>query len=173
MIQLTYEPAFDPLHAMYRALRLRDGMDKTLRVPRDLFRILDFYLLFPEGLRDVRFRQEHRRLKTRALETKRAPAYGPRPEDAVLFERMRPFQEAALDTLALRGFFAAPALTDGWVEPGVGVLPPQLAEKIRQANAEEAALIEALGAFAAGYPLEGAGGLKDRTGLLEHRYDAV
>jgi hypothetical protein len=173
MIQLTYEPAFDPLHAMYRALRIRDDVTAGLRVPRDLFRILDFYLLFPESLKGVRFRQEHRGLKTRAMATKRAPAYGPRPEDAVLFERMRPFQEAALDTLALQQFFVSEALADGWVEPGRESVPPQLKERIRHINAEEAALIEALRAIAADYPLEGAGGLKDRTGLLEHRYDAV
>lgn len=173
MIQLTYEPAFDPLHAMYRALRLRESTGTTLRVPRDLFRILDFYLLFPESLKDVRFRQEHRRLKTRAAATSRAPAYGPRPEDAVLFERMRPFQEAALDTLALHHFFVPEALADGWVETSPGALPPQLAERISQANADEAPLMEALSVIAADYQLEGGGGLKDRTRLLEHRYDAV
>jgi hypothetical protein len=173
MIQLTYEPAFDPLHAMYRALRIREGADSELRVPRGLFRILDFYLLFPESLKDVRFRQKHRGLKTRAMAIKRAPAYGPRPEDAVLFERMRPFQEAALDTLALHGFFVPEALADGWVEPGREALPPELDKRIRRINDDEAALIEALRVIAADYPLEGAGGLKDRTGLLEHRYDAV
>jgi len=173
MIQLTYEPAFDPLHTMYRALRLRDGAGTNLRVPRDLFRILDFYLLFPEGLKDVRFRQDHRRLKTRAAATARAPSYGPRPADAVLFGRMRPFQEAALDTLALHRFFVPEALSDGWVESGSEPLPPELAGRIRRANTDEAALMEALRALIAGYPLEGSGGLKDRTGLLEHRYDAV
>lgn len=173
MIQLTYEPAFDPLHTMYRALRLRAGTDPQHRVPRELFRILDFYLLFPEGLKDVRFRQEHRRLKARAMATSRAPAYGPRPEDAVLFERMRPFQEAAVDTLALQHFFVPEALADGWIESGHKPLPSPLAERIRQVNANEAALIEALRVIAANYPLEGIGGLKERTGLLEHRYDAV
>jgi len=173
MIQLTYEPAFDALHAMYRALRLRDGTNAKLRVPRDLFRILDFYLLFPQRLKDVRFRQEHRRLKTRAVATKRAPPYGPRPADVVLLERMRPFQESALDTLALHHFFAPEALADGWVEPGSEILSDQLAERIRQANTDEAALIEALRIIVADYPLEGNGGLKDRTGLLEHQYDAV
>jgi len=171
MIQLTYEPAFDPLHTMYRALRLRDGTDVKSRVPRDVFRILDFYLLFPDSLKRVRLRQEHRRLKTRAVATRRAPAYGPLPEDAVLLERMRPFQEAALDTLALHHFFVPEALADGWVESGSEPLPPQLVDRIRQINTEEAALIEGLRAIAAEYPFEGVGGLKNRTGLLEHRYD--
>lgn len=173
MIQLTYEPAFDPLHTMYRALRIREGAGMTRRVPLDLFRILDFYLLFPESLNGVQFRQEHRRLKKRAVATNRAPTYGPRPEDVVLFERMRPFQEASLDTLALHHFFVPESLADGWIEAGSEPLSPQLAERVGQSNADEAALIEVLRVIAADYQLEGSGGMKDRTGLLEHRYDAV
>ena len=173
MIQLTYEPAFDPLHAMYRALRLRDGTAADLRVPRDMFRILDFYLLFPERLQNMRFRQDHRRLKTLALATKRAPSYGPRPEDPVLFERMRPFQDAAVDTLALHYYFSPEALADGWVESEPTDVSPDLGEKIRSANEKEVGLMVALRTIAAEYPLEGPNGLKDRSGLLEHRYDAV
>jgi len=173
MIQLTYEPAFDPLHSMFRALRLREAVDPNVRVPRDLYRILDFYLLFPQRLGEARLRQEHRGLKTRAAHTSRAPPYGPRPEDAVLFERIRPFQEAALDTLARHGFFSAEALEDGWVVPGREALPGRLGERIKQINTGEADLMKALGTIAAGYALDGTNGLKDRTGLLEHRYDAV
>jgi hypothetical protein len=173
MIQLTYEPAFDPLHSMFRALRLREAVDASLRVPRDLYRILDFYLLFPQRLGEARLRQEHRGLKTRAAQTSRAPPYGPRPEDAVLFERIRPFQEAALDTLARHGFFSAEALEDGWVVPESKAPPDQLIERIEHTNTDEADLMRALGTIAAGYALDGTNGLKDRTGLLEHRYDAV
>jgi hypothetical protein len=105
------------------------------------------------------------------MATERAPAYGPRPDDALLFRRMRPFQESALDTLALHRFFAPEALADGWVKMEQELLPPALAERIQRANKEESDLMEALRAIAADYPLEGAGGVKDRTGLLEHRYD--
>src|SRR5690348_16479536 len=129
MIQLTYEPAFDPLHSMFRALRLREGLGASFRLPRDLLRILDFYLLFPAGLQDIRFRPEHQRLKRQAAATKRAPPYGPRPGDAVLFERMHSFQDAALDTLALQGFFSNDALDEGWVEQGDKPVPPELAER--------------------------------------------
>lgn len=170
---LTYEPAFDPLHTMFRAFRLREGLGQPFRLPRDLFRILDFYLLFPASLQNVRFRPEHQRLKRQAAGTKRAPPYGQRPNDAMLFERMRPFQNAALDTLALQGFFSNEALNEGWVAPGEKPWPPELALRVEATNAEEANLIAALRTMASEYLLEGANGLKDRTGLLEHRYDAA
>lgn len=173
MMQLTYEPAFDPLHSMFRALRLWEGLGASFCLPRDLFRILDFYLLFPAALQGVRFRQEHQQLKRRAVATKRAPPYGPRPEDAVLFERMRPFQDAALETLALQGIFSNESLESGWVEHGHQPVPPELVERVQVANASEEALLAALRTIATSYQLEGANGLKHRTGLLEHRYDAV
>jgi len=173
MIHLTYEPAFDPLHTMFRALRLREGLSRPFRLPRDLFRILDFYLLFPASLQNLRFRPEHQRLKRQAAATKRAPSYGPRPDDLVLFERMRPFQDAALDTLALRGFFSNDALNEGWAKSENQPVPPELIGRVQATNAEEADLLTALRTIATGYQLEGVNGLKDRTGLLEHRYDAV
>ena len=173
MIQLSYEAAFDPLHAMYRAIRLREGVVAGQRLPSDLFRILDFYLLFPGSFQQIRLRPAHRKLKTRASQTRRAPPYGPRPEDPVLFERMRPYQVSALETLALQGLFSPTALEDGWVEIIEGDIPAALAARARQANTDEAGLMEALAILASDYPLTGSDGLKDRTGLLEHRYDAV
>ena len=135
--------------------------------------ILDSYLLFPAALQSVRFRPEHQRLKRQAVATKRAPPHGPRPEDAVLFERMRPFQDAALETLALRGILSNDALEEGWVEQGDKAASPELGDRVKAANATEEDLIAALRAIAVDYQLEGANGLKHRTGLLEHRYDAV
>jgi hypothetical protein len=70
-------------------------------------------------------------------------------------------------------FFAPEALADGWVETAEESLPPALAKRTQKANEEEGDLMEALRAIAADYPLEGAGGVKERTGLLEYRYDAV
>jgi len=173
MMQLTYEPAFDPLHSMFRALRLREGLEAGFRLPRDLFRMLDFYLVFPAFLQSARFRPEHQRMKREAATTKRAPPYGPQPDGMALFERMRPFQDAALDTLALQGFFQSSALDQGWVQREDHAVPPELAARIQSANATEGSLIAALRTLATEYRLEGANGLKDRTALMEHRYDAV
>jgi hypothetical protein len=56
--------------------------------------------------------------------------------------------------------------------PASEALPGRLGERIKQINTNEADLMKALGTIA-GYALDGTNGLKDRTGLLEHRYDAV
>lgn len=174
MIQLVYEPAFDALHGMFRALRLLDGMGAAGRISREHFRILDFYLLFPERAGDVRLRTEHRRRKTNVAKSgPRIPPYGPRPDDRSLLQRMQSFQVAALESLVSAGYFSAEAYAEGWVEGGSVPVPPELKSKIETANSLERELVEFLRALSQEYVLEGDNGLKARTGLMEYRYDAV
>lgn len=174
MIQLVYEPAFDALHGMFRALRLLDSVVGGGRVPRELFRILDFYLLFPERSEDVRLRPEHRKRKTKVVKSgPRIPPYGPRPDDRSLLQRMQSFQVAALESLVSAGYFSANAYAEGWVEGGSIPAPAALKSKIETANSLEKELVELLRTLSQEYVLEGSNGLKARTGLLEYRYDAV
>jgi hypothetical protein len=178
MIQISYEPAFDALHAAFRAARLQQALlPPGSRIPVDHFRILDFYLVFPDRFQDVRLRPEHRALKTQAKAVVRAAPYGPRPDDLTLFERMKPFQISGLDTLAGGRLLSVGALNDGWVEAAQDASAYQAAEPLlsraRELNSAEAGLLSSLSALMASYRLEGPDGLKHRTGLMEHRYDAV
>jgi hypothetical protein len=173
MIELSYEPAFDPAHAMFRALRLRESVLRGDRVPKDLFRMLDFHLLFPDRLKNVRLRNEHRRIKGIAERQQRQAPYGPRPDDQTLLQRMEPFTDVAVEHLAERGFFDRGALADGWVSTTAGTVPPGLAERISAVNKTDGELMAALRVLATEYPFEGGDGLKSRTGLLEYRYDSV
>jgi len=173
MIQLSYEAAFDPAHAMFRALRLREGIPSGDRVAKDLFRILDFYLLFPDRLKNVRLRREHQRIKGIAERQHWRAPYGPRPDDHALLRRMEPFVDVAVDHLAERGFLDRAALAEGWILGTPSDLPPALAERIAALNDADSELLAALRVLAIDYPLEGVDGLKHRTGLLEHRYDAA
>ena len=173
MIQLSYEPAFDPAHAMFRALRLRESVLQGERVAKELFRILDYYLLFPDRLKNARLRPEHRRIKGIAERQRRQAPYGPRPDDQTLLQRMEPFTDVAVEHLAENGFLDRDALENGWISTTASTLPLSLAERIRALNEADAELLDALRVLATEYPFDGGDGLKHRTGLLEHRYDAV
>ncbi|OUI79803.1 hypothetical protein HC62_00215 [Acetobacter tropicalis] len=173
MIQLTYEPAFDPLHSIFRALRLRQSLATDIPIPRVLFRILDFYLLFPMSISTVRLLPKHRKLKKLAASTKGVTSYGPLPDNTMLFERMQPYQDAAMDTLVLRGFFSNEGLEAGWVIPTKIEPSASLNNRLVTINAAENNLMTALNILATDYPIDGSNGLKHRTGLLEYRYDAV
>lgn len=173
VIQLTYQPAFDPFHATFRFLRLRQAVLNDASLPRDHLRILDFYLLFPFRVDDVRLFQRHRKFRKLAQQFAHTRPYGELPDDRVLFHRMGSIQGAALDTLANKRLLKADDYSRGLVSSTDEPLPSPLLAKVQELNAQQGELIEFLRALAAEYELLGPNGLKDRTGLLEHAYDAA
>src|SRR5262245_36699666 len=123
MIQLTYQPAFDPFHAVFRFLRLRQAVLSQTILPRDHFRILDFYLLFPFRSDAIRVFPRHRRFKKLARQYASVRPYGDLPEDRILFHRMTPIQGAALDTLAKKGLLDAAEYKRGLISPTPAAVP--------------------------------------------------
>jgi len=173
MIQLSFQPAFDPFHALYRILRLFTITQQHGPLHRDQVRILDYYMLFPYRAGAIRMLQKHRRFKGLLARFETRKPYGEQPDDRTLFERMEPMQIAAFQTLAKRGLIDSGELAVGSVRVTDAPIPAELEERIAAANEQDAELIEFLSALVTDLPLAGSQGLKDRTGLLEYRYDAV
>ena len=173
MTQLTYNEAFDPYHAVFRFLRLHLACDIGARLPFDTLRILDFYLLFPFRLQGMKlFADDTAWRKISKTYEDRAP-YGAMPEDSTIFARMEPFQRAAASSLVHSGHLSSGAWDANEVEFTSEVLPPVLAERCSALNAQMTDIVDILCQIKARYPLGGRDGLKDRTGLLEYRYDSV
>jgi ABC-three component (ABC-3C) system Middle Component 5 len=173
MIQLTFQPAFDPFHAVYRLLRLRPTIAEHGPLHQDHVRILDFYLLFPFRVAGIRLMPKHRSYKRLATAYAAAKPYGDQPDDQILFSRIQPMQVAALETLASRSLIDPGELEVGLVAATDLPVPPEVAKRAERANERDGDLIDFLGTLASEYPLTGGDGVKARTGLLEHRYDAV
>jgi hypothetical protein len=165
--QLVYHPAFDAYNALLRIIRILLAAPVGLDVPA--LRILDFYLLFPEALSDARMTPQLRSTVRRLAAKPRFP-YDKVPASKALFERMAAPHEAARQTLVSKGFVVA--------ETGRMVLQPsstpvELLDLAREQNQNEEDLMSTLTAFGEGFPTNGPNGLKDRSGLLEFRYDVV
>lgn len=173
MIQLSYQPALDPFHTAFRALRLLPTIRPIGRLHRDHVRILDFYLLFPFRIEGMRLAQKHRRFRRVAQDFESRKPYGEQPDDTVMFSRMEPMQHAALETLAEKALIETDEWRAGYVAPTDQAVVDELQDRVDTANAAEPELIELITALGREYELLGHNGLKDRTGLLEHRYDAV
>lgn len=173
MTQLTYNEAFDPYHAAFRFFRIHAACNIIESTAFDMLRVLDFYLLFPFRLQNMKLYSED--TNWRAISKsymKRAP-YGQMPDDNSIFARMEPFQRAAATSLAHSGYISADAwLRNEIVFTKVGP-PPDLSDRCNELNGEMADFIPLLCAMRARYPLSGRDGLKDRTGLLEFRYDPI
>lgn len=173
MMQLTYNEAFDPYHAVFRFFRLHLACDIGARLPFDTLRILDFYLLFPFRLQGMKlFANDTAWRKISKTYEDRAP-YGAMPEDSTIFARMEPFQRAAASSLVLSGHLSPAAWDTNEVEFTSEILHSDLAERCSALNAQMTDIVDILCQIKARYPLGGRDGLKDRTGLLEFRYDSV
>ncbi len=86
---------------------------------------------------------------------------------------MKPFQSVAIQSLASRSYLDPISLAKNEIAFTDKAVPAALSERISAANSDDKAVIEFLSALANEYELSGVGGLKDRTGLLEFRYDAI
>ena len=171
MISLSYHPCFDAFHGIFRIIRLFQGLQTTY-MEVDKYRILDYYLLFPWRAADVRLARPDVSLRAIAKALDKKKDYATLPEGAVLLERMRPSQQAALQTMANDGAIDTDALFQGVAKLTERIIPQNLHDLAKKKNEENAAVIGIVSALAR-YPVLGIEGLKARTSLLEHRYDNV
>ncbi len=82
-------------------------------------------------------------------------------------------QVAALDTLAANNLIDPERWKVGEVLATDQPVPPALAARLEEANYSEHDLADFLHILAVEYDLTGPNGLKARTGLMEHRQDAI
>jgi hypothetical protein len=171
MIHLSYHPAFDAFHAIFRFLRLKFRGDVS-EIEVDKLRILDYYLLFPWRASAIRLAQKYIEVRRIAKRLEEHRDYATLPTGDALLERMRASQTAALQTMAQDGIIDPIHLRNGIVTFKAFSLPAELKKRVDDKNKEESDRMTIIDVLRA-YPLLGSDGLKGRTSLLEHRYDKV
>ncbi len=80
---------------------------------------------------------------------------------------------SAVETLSKAGIVDAQVWTSEKAIVQKANIPTPLQERINEVNADQSDLIEFIGVLASHYPLLGKDGLKDRSALMEYRYDTV
>lgn len=171
MIHLSYHPAFDAFHCIFRMLRLKFFRNVQI-IEVDRLRILDYYLLFPWRAALIRLPQTDLEVRRIAKRLEGTQDYATLPTGEALLERMRPSQTAAMQTMAQDGVIDPAMLRDGIVQFLQFSLPDGLLERIAARNQNETDKMKIVDVLSA-YPLLGPDGLKGRTSLLEHRYDKI
>jgi len=173
MTQLTYNEAFDPYHATFRFLRLNLGCKFSTGVHFDMFRILDFYLLFPFNIQKMALLSEDKAWRGISKKYDNKRPYGELPDDASIFSKMEPFQRAAATSLATAGILSRDAWSENEIKFNKTEIPAGLKARCHDLNTSMQDVIEILCAMKDRYPLLGRNGIKDRSGLLEFRYDSI
>lgn len=166
---LVYHPAFDLSHGMFRMLRLLEANPER-QMKWDTFRILDLYYLFPHLLEAARLPRNMTKRKRDF--GKLGSKYTHVPTPRIFIQQLRGIHELIARSLAAKGFIEPAEFDEGVLVRTERTIPPELLRMISDAVDDEG-LIHMLAVDIAALPLTGINGLKDRTGLLEHRYDAA
>lgn len=163
---LIYHPAYDAYHCIFRMLALIDHISE---VEIDKARILDFYLTFPSLVSEIRMPHNHRSIKKIAQNY--SNNYRKPISIIATFRDMHQIQIAAIRCLAATGLIELTELDKGVIKRTKRDIPDGLLLSMRDfLNAKKdiyGFIISKLSKF----HLTGKDGLKDRTRLMEYRYD--
>lgn len=165
---LVYNPVFDAYHCVFRMLAILE-LSKSLELDR--LRILDFTLCFPSVVTKFKLPKEFLELRATAksLENPYREAMGANR----LFLSLQPTQDGALGCLAAAGFISRADLSLGRVTRTALSIPKEIEDRRQELVERESSFFSIIIGKLMELPLLGAGGLKDRSGLMEYRYDPV
>ena len=161
----------DPYHCALRVLSLLSDSSMQ-QIEWDRLRLLDFLIVFPHTLKQMRIPTEYRARRT-ALRSIPEP-YELLPNMTRLFYQLSEIQAAGMGLLSAANLIRQHALENGNIcltvhtEQQTQALETAMQE-LRYRSADWYSFVTDC---LIDYPLYGRGGLKERTGLMEHRHDA-
>lgn len=164
---LIYHPAFDAYHCVFRMLTL---IQQSNEIDLEMLRLCDFYLVFPSEIEKIRLPKElthGRNIAKAASNLYRNPI-----NTKQTFRDMSEIQVAALRNIAASGLISLDLYERGLAKKNSShILSNELSEKINSFLESNIEIFNFIINSFMKFPLHGINGLKDRTGLLEHRYD--
>ena len=167
---LIYHPVYDINHCIYRFLRILET-SRHSSFAWDLFRLLDFYSVFPHLLKNIKpFPRELSAYK-KVLNRIDAP-YESMPNHQRVFHEILNIQNTAVHNLIAKNLITADAFCKQVVQRSEENLPANL-----KANLDtDPVITEGWYRFLVDelptIPLKEKMGLKQRSQLLEYRYDS-
>lgn len=165
---LIYHPAYDAYHCAFRILALSEHI-KELEL--DKARILDFYLLFPASIAQIRLPNTLKGIRKTAQSL--ASVYHDPISPQVTFRDMQQIQETAVRCIAASGLIDVDSLEAGRLLRTETPTPVDLKAKTSEFLLQREPISNFVLRQLAEIPLRGEDGLKHRTELMEYRYDIV
>lgn len=165
---IIYHPAYDLNHCVFRFITLLSDIDEH-QIEWETMQILDFYYVFPHLLSDIR-------LPRNPIATKRTLINIPIPYETFPNPRRLMFSLKALHQEAARALVAKGILDKDLYFKSIVRLyservPEALNDQINKNEKRNTVWYQLIVKVLANYPVNGKDGLKDRTQLMEFRYD--
>ena len=173
-IMIIYHQAFDLYHTLYRMIQLLGYFRRSDYIEIDRLRIWDYYLLFPNKLSKIKLKRDEKDIKTliTTFILKVDNPYEEIIDDRKMFEKIKPYQMTAIKSLASYGIVNKDYLTTNRITSiDIEVIKSYLS-KLEKLSKQEENTIKLLTSHFYQMSLYGEYGLKDRSKLLESKYDA-
>lgn len=162
---LVYHPAFDIYNCAFRMLQLLNYLKKS-EIELERIRIWDFYLTFPNEARKIKFPRDLNELK-KVFKDKGENPYEDLIDPKRIVDKMKPFQVSALRYLASYGLIDNDLFKKNIIKRTEKSIPQELEKRINETTIEKDNIIK----LVQGFDNLALWGIKERTGLLEYRYD--
>lgn len=165
---LIYHPAFDAYHCVFR-MALIAKIVKELEYSK--LRILDFYLCFPAEVANIELHKEF--LKIRSLAKEASNKFRGPVNSVRTFRDLEQIQNSAARLLAASNVLDSKKLEEGVVSRTNHPIPVEFSRLSQDSSGNVGLITNFILTQLSELPLTGVGGLKQRSGLMEYRYDPV
>lgn len=168
---LIYHPVFDANHCVFRTLLLLQEQNNC-EIDIELFRIMDFYVLFPSLLKSIKpFPNQLAKYK-KAVHLINDP-YEKIKNPNRIFLELRRIQSIAFHHLLSKHLIDMESFENGKIKKTDTSLPESLLASINKTKYKNCEWFTLISSELKKIEFYGASGLKKRTGLMEYRYDEV
>lgn len=171
---IVYNQAFDLYHTIYRLLHFLNKFENNTILEIDRVRIWDFYLLFPNEIHKIRLKRNEadiRKLRNKFIRNSNNP-YEKINEQRKIFEKIKPYQQAALNCIASYGIIDKSALNQQRISIVNKDILIEFVNNFKEISIVEKNVIALMTSHFNQVSLFGTDGLKNRTNLIESKYDA-
>lgn len=166
---LIYHPAYDINHCIYRMLLVLESSDVE-SFNWDVFRMMDYYVLFPHLLK--RIEPFPAALKAYRKILKALPeAYEFMRNDKRIFFELETIQNTSIQNLMAKGLVCPDKFKARIVMKSGNEIPKRIREAIKTDNVADQEWFRFVVNELPLMELDGKSGLKARSQLMEYRYD--
>ncbi|WP_299051443.1 ABC-three component system middle component 5 [uncultured Polaribacter sp.] len=171
---IVYQKAYDLYHTVYRMIKLLAYFKQDGLIEIDRLRIWDYYLLYPNKMKNIRLKREEKDVKQiiKSYILKEDNPYEMVINDRKMFEKIKPYQMTAIKCLASYGIVNKDYLQENRISNINKNIFDDYADDFKNLSVQEENAIKLLTSHFYQISLFGVDGLKSRTGLLESKYDA-
>lgn len=164
---MIYHPRNDIYHCCFRLLSILRSHNQPISIEK--IRIIDFYLVYPNFVKEITLPRKNSNSKLKNKYAKMSPPFEIMPNKKILFSELKDFQYIAISLLRAKSLIELKERTISKASNYM-LLPEKFFEENNILSDEtQVQLIKCLYSI----ELTGTKGLKQRTGLMEYRYDSI